>query len=57
MFPLNWLNRKQAKNSTITPTKPPKLRNRVRLGKREKKSIHVNSSIEVSVIALRIMII
>jgi len=57
MFPLNWLKRKQAQNRTITPTKPPKLRNRVRLGKREKKSIQVNSSIEVSMVALRIMII
>jgi len=54
MFPLNWLNRKDAENRIITPTKPPKLSNRVRFGKREKKSIHIVSSIKVIVVAQRI---
>ena len=40
---------------TITPSKPPKLSSRVRLGKREKKSIHVSSSIDVSVVVPRIV--
>jgi hypothetical protein len=54
MFPLNWLKRKQAENRTATPTKPPKTTNRVRLAKREKKSIHVTNSIDASAVTLRI---
>ena len=54
MFPLNWLKLKQAENRTATATKPPKMTNRARLAKREKRSAQATRRIVVMVMPLSV---